>query len=402
MANSKIIDKMVKEYEGKLPKNILDETKSNIPDDISKEKVEEIFESIFKNFLKSKADPGEALGLIAAQSFGEPSTQMTLNTFHLAGVASVNVTLGLPRLIEIVDARKSISTPIMEIYLNEPYSKGKDIKDLALRLKETKLDSIAENIDVDLVSQEITIEIDETTLKRRDITYDDVKKRLKKKVKNMEYSLDKGSVVCSPKKEIDEYTDLFRTKERLKKVFISGIKNVKDVLPFEEEGEYYLITYGTNLKKVLKLDFVDKNRTISNDIHEIESNLGIEAARQTIVNEIKKVLENQGIQIDLRHTYLLADGMTVGGTIQGVTRYGLINERDSVLSRASFEVPIRHLVEAGFSGETDHLNGVLENVMLNQQITVGTGVVNVSFDHKKFNKSLSNIEIDDKKEEKVN
>ncbi len=388
MVSSKVINKIAKDYEEKLPEKIFKETKSSIPKDIKKSEVEKIFESVYQKYLDSKVDPGEALGLIAAQSFGEPSTQMTLNTFHLAGVASVNVTLGLPRIIEIVDARKSISTPIMEVYLKEPYSKGKNIKDLALQLKETKLDGIADNINVDLVSQEISIDIDEETLKKRSITIKEVKDRLKKRVKNMEYEIDSGSIVCSPKKEIDDYTDLFRTKERLKKVFISGIKKVKDVLPFEENGEYYLVTYGTNLKKVLKKDFVDKKRTISNDLHEIRKCLGIEAARQTIVNEIKKVLDNQGIPIDIRHTYLLSDGMTVGGDIQGVTRYGLINERDSVLSRASFEVPIRHLVEAGFSGEVDELNGVLENVMLNQQITVGTGVVNVSFDHNKFNESL--------------
>jgi DNA-directed RNA polymerase subunit A" len=119
---------------------------------------------------------------------------------------------------------------------------------------------------------------------------------------------------------------------------------------------------------------VDSSRTISNDIFEIESIFGIEAARQMIINESTKVLESQGLDIDIRHLMLVADMMTNSGFIRGITRYGIVSEKASVLAKASFETPIRHLINAALMGENDPLNSVIENVMLNQPVPVGTGL----------------------------
>jgi DNA-directed RNA polymerase subunit A" len=125
---------------------------------------------------------------------------------------------------------------------------------------------------------------------------------------------------------------------------------------------------------VLELEFVDETRTISNDMFEVVSVLGIEAARQVVINEVVKVIENQGLNIDPRHIMLVADMMSTEGTIKGITRYGIVSEKASVLARASFETPIKHLINAALLGEVDPLNAVVENVMLNQHIPVGTGL----------------------------
>jgi len=125
---------------------------------------------------------------------------------------------------------------------------------------------------------------------------------------------------------------------------------------------------------VLDLDVVDPARTISNDIHEIRDVLGVEAARQAIIQEVYKVIEMQGLNVDIRHIMLVADTMCAGGRIKGITRYGVVSEKASVLARASFETPIKHLINAAVRGEIDDLNSVVENVMLNQAVPIGTGL----------------------------
>ena len=119
---------------------------------------------------------------------------------------------------------------------------------------------------------------------------------------------------------------------------------------------------------------VDEKRTITNDIHEIAAVLGIEAAREAIINEVMKVMESQGLNVDIRHIMLVADMMCATGKIKGITRYGVVSEKASVLARASFETPIKHLINAALIGEEDKLSSVVENVMVNQPVPVGTGL----------------------------
>jgi DNA-directed RNA polymerase subunit A" len=155
---------------------------------------------------------------------------------------------------------------------------------------------------------------------------------------------------------------------------VKGIKGVTQILPVKRKDEFIIITAGSNLKKLFELDFVDMQRTSTNDIHEIAEVLGIEAARQAIMDEVFKVIETQGLNVDIRHIMLVADTMTVSGEIKGITRYGVVSEKASVLARASFETPIKHVMNAALKGEVDQLNSVVENVMLNQPVPVGTGL----------------------------
>jgi DNA-directed RNA polymerase subunit A" len=134
------------------------------------------------------------------------------------------------------------------------------------------------------------------------------------------------------------------------------------------------MTSGSNLSEVLQIDGVDSHRTTTNNIFEIQEVLGVEAARQAIIDEVFNVIENQGLNVDVRHIMLVADTMCVLGMIKGITRYGVVSEKSSVLARASFETPIKHIINAALVGENDTLNSVIENVMLNQPVPIGTGV----------------------------
>ena len=381
--------KIPKKYLDILPNSIIEELKLTLKD-VSEKKLQKILDKIVSEYESLLAEPGEAVGLVAAESIGEPGTQMTLNTFHFAGVAEMNITMGLPRIIEILDARKDLTTPSMEIYLKPPYSKGGDIRKIALFIKETKLKDIVYEFVINFATLTIRIELDPKKLRELGLTKKQVINAISSKVKGYSVKLlqNENIIVLRPTTKDKGIMDLYKTKEKIKEIIVKGIKGIKDVLPIKKNGEYVIVTAGSNLKEVLKLKEVDKTKTITNDIYEIAEILGIEAARQAIINEVYKVIETQGLNVDIRHLMLVADTMCVTGKIKGITRYGVVSEKASVLARASFETPIRHIVEAALVGEVDNLNAVVENVMINQPIPLGTGLP----------KLVSTIEKDGKKE----
>ena len=188
----------------------------------------------------------------------------------------------------------------------------------------------------------------------------------------MQEVFDKLRVVIKPKKEEEQsIKELFQLKEKTKDVHVKGIKGISLVSPVLQGNEFIIYCIGTNLKDIFKVEGVDINRTITNDIFMVSEVLGIEAARQAIMNEALDVIKQQGLDIDIRHIMLLADAMTNSGKIKGVTRSGITAEKESVLARASFETPIKHIVNASLIGEEDPLNSVIENVMVNQAVPLG-------------------------------
>ena len=368
------MNKLFKKYEGKLPLKVINDLKENMPKSMSEAKLKKIFEKTLIEYNNMLVQPGESVGIVAAESIGEPGTQMTLNTFHFAGVAEMNVTMGLPRIIEILDGKKILQTPMMEIYLKKPYSQGKNIKKLALSIKETKLNEVVSEFMVNIAESKIEIVFDEDKMKSIGLEYPVIQKSIKTSLKELALSK-KGNIITLKLNEKEkELNQLFKIKEKIKDIYVQGIKGITQVLPIKKGSEFLIITAGTNLKKVLEFDFVDKIRIISNNIFEISNVLGIEAARQAIINEVYKVIENQGLNVDIRHLMLVADTMCATGTIKGVTRYGVVKEKASVLARASFETPIKHIFNASLIGEVDNLSSVVENVMLNQPVPVGTGL----------------------------
>lgn len=331
-------------------------------------------QKITQEYKEALIAPGESVGIISAESIGEPGTQMTLDTFHFAGVAEMNVTMGLPRIIEILDGRQNIETPMMEIYLQKPYNKGQDIARIAASIKETLLDEVASEFSIDVTEFSIEIKLNKDKLKIVDVTAAGVAAIISKSVKKITVKQKDDSIVIKMKSTEEGLNELYKLKEKLKEVFIKGIEGVRQVLPVKRGDEFIIITAGSNLKEVMELDFVDTTRTVTNDIFETAKVLGVEAGRQLIIAEVFKVIENQGLNVDIRHIMLVADTMCSSGEIQGMTRYGVVSKKSSVLARASFETPLKHLVNAALIGEEDRLTSVVENVMLNQAVPVGTGL----------------------------
>ena len=376
MVESKILEKKLKEIEHILPQTIIDELKEKLKDlDIDEEKLNKIIDEVIREYRYVIVDPGEAVGTVAAQSIGEPSTQMTLRTFHYAGVRELNVTLGLPRLIEIVDARREPSTPIMTVYLDEEhrYDKNKAIE-IARKIEYTTIENVAKTADIDLFTNSIIIVLDKEMMKDKGVTVEQIIKVLEK-LKLGKIHVEGEQIRVEIPEETATISKLNKIREKIINAKIKGIKGIKRAIIQKKGDEYVIMTDGSNFAGVLNVKGVDYRRTVTNDIHEIEEVLGIEAARAAIVNEIMGVLEDQGLDVDIRHILLVADIMTRTGRVRQVGRHGVSGEKPSVLARAAFEVTVKHLLEGAARGEIDELKGVTENVIVGQIIPLGTGMV---------------------------
>ena len=314
-------------------------------------------------------------GLETFTTFEGIITHNTLNVFHLAGVSEVQVTQGLPRLIELFDARKQPSTPRIEVYLTKDNNKDPgSAKKIAGLVKETKLGEIVNEFSLNLSQFRIELTLNTKKMKELSITDAYLLTTLKNSLKNINIKEGKAQIILQPKTEQPEIQELYQLKEKCRELYVRGVKGISQVLPIKKDNEFIIICVGNNLEDVLKVDGVDPTRTICNDIFEVYRVLGIEAARQTIIKEASEVIKSQGLDIDIRHIMLLADVMTCSGGIKGITREGITGEKESVLAKASFETPIKHLISASLVGEKDTLNSVIENVMLNQEIPIGTGL----------------------------
>jgi DNA-directed RNA polymerase subunit A" len=325
---------------------------------------------VAKLHLDEELESGEAIGIVAAQSFGESSTQMVLNTFHMAGVSEMQVTMGLPRLIEIFDARKKPSSPKMEIYLDQKYNNEKDAKVFAEKIKEVTLKEIASEINLNFSDKKVEIVVDPKGLKQTHTSIAKVVERLK----DANYKAKEIAEGISINATEFNFRQIYKLKEKLKDTIISGISGVEQILVVKKGRDYVIMTLGTNLSEILELKEVDKDRIISNDLHEVAEVLGIEVARQLIISEIFETLKTQGLNIDQRHLKLVADSMTSSGSVKGVTRMGIIAGKSSILARATFETPVKQFVNASIKGTGDKLSSVIENIILNQPIPVGTGL----------------------------
>jgi DNA-directed RNA polymerase subunit A" len=323
---------------------------------------------------KKTVDPGEAVGIVAAQSIGEPGTQMTMRTFHYAGVAEY-VPTGLPRLIEIVDVRRAPKKPTMEIYLTKEYSKDEaSARKIAEEIEEVSLSKVAQ-ITENFTNKEIEIKFDEKALSEQGLTKGEVMKKVKR-VTSGSFKEEGNVVIVKPKTTL--LRSLRRVTNKLQSLHIKGISGISRVVVLKGNDEYYIRTGGSNFEEVLKMKGVDSYRTYTNNIKEIERVLGIEAARNAIVKEAKQVLDMQQLDVDVRHVMLLADAMTMSGEIKPVGRHGLSGEKASILARAAFEETIKHLITAAVKADEDKLLGVTENVIVGQEVPVGTGTVKLA------------------------
>jgi DNA-directed RNA polymerase subunit A" len=340
--------------------------------------LEALVDEIKKAYERAGVENGEAVGTVAAQSVGEPGTQMTMRTFHYAGVAELNVTLGLPRLIEIVDARKKISTPTMAIYFEENYGTDEEfVRKIANQIGKIVLNDILKDFNVNYADMSMTVEIDEEKVQDKRLEYDSILAKIEKAFKKVDINKNLLSFEPTISESKHAIRELRLLADKVRDLQISGVKNIGKVVISKEDVEWVIHTEGSNLGAVLKMEGVDKTRTTTNDIHEIEKVLGIEAARNAIIHEAQSTMEEQGLTVDVRHIMLVADMMTSDGAVKSIGRHGISGEKASVLARASFEETGKHLLRASIRGEVDHLTGIIENIIIGQPIPLGTGSVGV-------------------------
>ncbi|MFB6145082.1 MAG: DNA-directed RNA polymerase subunit A'' [Candidatus Nanohaloarchaea archaeon] len=335
-------------------------------------------ERLLERYQKMQYEPGESIGIVAAQSLAEPATQLTMETYHAAGAAQVSLTAGLPRLIEIVDARRNPKTPAMDVFLHEDYNDEENAKRVARKLREVKFNNLIKKDTLDIMQLQVEYELNEDLMDDYDVDAEDVRSRIKESAKKAKISVEGDTTLILESSQEDyDLRDLKDLKNKSEDARIKGIKGIEQVVVNEDDGEWRLQTAGTSLRKTLKIKEVDENRTISNDLYEVKKVLGIEALRYRVIEEINETLEKQGIGVDDRHIMLLADIMTKEGELNGTTRYGIVGNKQSILARSAFEETKKHLTQGSLKGETDPIDGVVENLMLGQAVPVGTGLIDL-------------------------
>ena len=382
---SEDIEAVVEDTE--LPRRLKDDVYSTVADrDLGVEDADRIAQAVESRYMDTRVDPLDPVGTVSAQSIGEPGTQMTMNTFHYAGVAEIDVTQGLPRLIELVDARKTPDTPMMTVHLDEEYAEDRErAHEVVWKIEATRILALGD-ISTNVADMLVQIDLNEETLQERWPTVDDTEAIAEEIAETIESNLGvetrQTSTVIEFGPEEPSYRDLLQLVEELRDIVFKGIDEISRVVIRKEEldegEEFVLYTEGSDFGEVLGIEGVDASRTTCNNIHEIYRSLGVEAARETLINETMNTLEEQGLDdVNVRHLMLVADIMTNEGTIESIGRHGISGSKDSVLARAAFEVTVNHLLDAAIHGEVDELDGVTENVIVGKPIKLGTGDVDL-------------------------
>ncbi|KAI5152392.1 DNA-directed RNA polymerase II subunit RPB1 [Enteropsectra breve] len=384
---------------------------------------------------RAKVNACEMVGILAAQSVGEPATQMTLNTFHLAGVAST-VTMGVPRLNEIINLAKNIKTPSMRIVLDKKYACSPDsVRDIQIQIEYLCMKDICSSLSViydpdvrstivesdkelvesyfempDEIDFEkygrfvLRLQIDRAILISKNLNLETVAEKIKRLFRQSVHVLmsdeNDESLVMRIRFENDFDSDKPKnydgeirkeTINSLMKMHLQGISGIKKAYirqhP-ERKEEWCLQTDGISMVPMLSFPNVEGAQLVINDILCIYEKLGVEAARQAILNELAFVIEGNGSYVNQRHLSLLADVMTVKGYLTGITRHGVNKEGSSALKKASFEKTVDILLEAAVNSENDVTMGVTENIMLGQLAPLGTGSVELLLDIKKLGHSI--------------
>ncbi|HXG07571.1 MAG TPA: DNA-directed RNA polymerase subunit A', partial [Nitrososphaera sp.] len=378
-ATEDVIKGIISKYAENLnPRMKVNLEKALLENRLSKEGVEKVMKKVLDLIDRALAEPGEAVGVVTAQSIGEPGTQMTLRTFHFAGVKERNVTLGLPRLIELVDARKKPVTPTMDIYLDEEHRVSREkALEVAREILFTQIGDLVEKTETDYTGV-LTFYLSETKMAERGCTFNDVMTVLEsaKKKYSIKPNENKLSIKITVADEPDAQS-LLTLKSKLLNTRVKGVPDIERVTIVKQGEEWVIQTAGSNLAKVIAVDGVDVTRVTTNNVYEIWQTLGIEAARTALIKEITNTLEEQGLEVDTRHIMLVADLMTSKGYLQQIGRHGIAGTKTSVLARAAFEITVPTIAKASLEGQVETLKGVTENVIVGATVPVGTGMVDL-------------------------
>jgi DNA-directed RNA polymerase subunit A" len=361
-------EELQKDYSVELPKQLIEEVEEiSARKRLNKQQKETLIKEVQRQYLKEIVEPGEAVGIVTSQSISEPATQMTMRTYHFAGMAGIRVTYGLPRLMEIFDAKKDLETPMMTVYLKKEYNNMEAAEKFAEQIIEKKIADVVKNVSLDLSAGCIELELADRRIEST------VVKILNENLKNVKVKVRGEKIIIESKGEIS-IKEFQKMRSTILKLSVSGVKGIENALVRREENDWIITTIGSNLEDVLKLKEIDEKRVFTNDIHETARVLGIEAARNMIIREASKTLQEQGLDVDIRHIMLVSDIMTFSGEVRPIGRYGVAGTKSSILARAAFEETIKHLVRASIRNESDTLQGIFENVMIGQVIPSGTGM----------------------------
>jgi DNA-directed RNA polymerase II subunit RPB1 len=387
-----------------------------------------LLQYIQDTYMNSFVQPGEMIGTIAAQSIGEPAQQMTLNTFHSAGVSSRNVTLGVPRLTEIINCSKNPKTPSITVYLQKKYASDKEmVKQVKSMLCHTTLGDLLDPTDCRSAVANYTTETIEPYMEDFylfQFTTEEIAQfcpwmiRLKfvpelLEIKglsiiaianyieqqfggdikciysdpNASQSLIHAHVIMagSAQMQEEEIVNFFKEiHNKLRELLICGTTGIENAFIARdqfEETEWVIETVGTNLLEILNHPMIDATKTISNHPMEVQDILGIEASHQSIIDQIRNVMEQYGINVQYRHLSVLANVMTKDGDMMSITRHGINRREDSSpLTKATFEETGDMIFEAAIGTLNDDLNSVSSRIILGLPTRLGTGFCEVAAD----------------------
>jgi DNA-directed RNA polymerase beta' subunit len=358
-------------------------------------------DEIERNYHYCQVQPGESVGIITGESIGERQTQMTLNTFHSAGLAIDTVLTGVPRFSELLNATKDTRSASCQIYTKEKCDNIKQLKKIiGNKIKQIKVEDIVEKYSYFLDGNY------EEWYEEYKIMYDDNYKNYKigiKLILNKKKMFLNNITIINIIHKIKEYVCAYTFNNNNLHVFfeesedydniyylsqiiindildiiICGIKNIVNIFYLKDiHNIWFITTKGTNLKEILKLDFVDQHNTISNYMWEINEIMGIEAARQFLIDEFKHVVSSDGAYINDRHIKILVDIMVQHGVICSISRYGMKRDNSGPIAKASFEQSLDNFIKAGFYGEKDNLNSVSSNIMCGKISKIGTGICDI-------------------------
>ncbi|XP_055932368.1 DNA-directed RNA polymerase III subunit RPC1-like [Argiope bruennichi] len=353
---------------------------------ITKTQLIELLKFCKDKYMKAMNEPGTAVGAICAQSIGEPATQMTLKTFHFAGVASMNITQGVPRIGEIINASKVISTPVVTALLdvNDDLEFARKVKG---RIEKTLLGEVTDYFEEVFLPDNcfilVKLNLERIRLLQLEVNADTIRYSICtsniaeiKGIKPNNVEIFSESVIIVKPFQSSKgtcYAVLQQLKEKLQLVVIQGIPTVSRALIHLENDKYELQIEGNGLGAVMATRGVKGMSTTSNNTMEVEKYLGIEAAKTIIISETQTTMKHHSIEIDRRHLMLLADLMTFKGEVHGITRYGLAKMKESALMLASFEKTADHLFDAAYYGQEDSITGVSESIILGIPMSLGTG-----------------------------
>jgi DNA-directed RNA polymerase subunit A' len=263
----------------------------------------------------------------------------------------------------------------MTVYLDNIHRVSKDkALEVAREVLFTKVSNLVDYTEIEY-EQGIRIILSTKKLVERKTDVEQVGSVLKSGKRKVEVDSKNNTVIVTL--EDADLATLFALKNKLMKIRVKGIPGVTRITVTRENNEWFIQTTGSNLAKVLKINGVDLKRTSTNNITEIAITLGIEAARCAMINEITSTLEEQGLEVDIRHILLVADLMTSKGIVQSIGRHGIAGKKSSVLARAAFEITVPTIATAAIRGEVERLKGVTENVIVGLPVPLGTGMIDI-------------------------